>query len=316
MTDNSRPDGYLELLETARALMERHDGPGAATAFGLDDLLAAPVPHREEELAVFAFLEAQGYCAARAPASVLSRFAARGLRVRSERPARFGQAVDGGRALVAGWRDGSALLLLDERHGVLAVEDPRRVPNVTTMEDSDYVVTLDIAGASVVEVLGSSVNAGAVRDAALTALRLGAAAEMLGTCSRQLDLAIEYAGTRKQFGSPLSSFTAVRDLLAWAAVERHQLVALLDAAIDAGSDEDRHLQAMAAKGLAGRVCRSVAQHTVQVMGGIGFTWEHDHHRLTRRSLALDVVGGSAASIARELGEGVRRTGELHDVVAL
>ncbi|UMG91283.1 acyl-CoA dehydrogenase family protein [Nocardioides sp. TF02-7] len=152
-------------------------------------------------------------------------------------------------------------------------------------------------------------------------LRLGAAVETLGACTRLVDDAAAYVQQRRQFGRTLAEFAPVQDLLAWAATERHQLRALVDAAVVAGRDgavgsDEWERTATAAKVLAGRVGRRIAQHTLQVTGGIGFTWEHHHHRLQRRALALDAFGGTAASLAVGLGRAVRTTGELPDLVRL
>ena len=58
---------------------------------------------------------------------------------------------------------------------------------------------------------------------------------------------------------------------------------------------------MLVKALAGRVSRRVTQATLQVLGAVGFTWEHDHHRYQRRALTLDALFGSYHELVTVLG---------------
>lgn len=149
-----------------------------------------------------------------------------------------------------------------------------------------------------------------------------AAAEASGVAHWCLDTAVAYAKVREQFGAPIGSFQAVKHLCAQM-LETAESVAAV--AWDAGAaarsdvsvDEAEYASDVAATAaLEGAV--SVAQDCIQVLGGIGFTFEHDAHFYLRRAIALDVTvatmtGGadqSAARLARRAGSGQRRVPEI------
>jgi hypothetical protein len=142
------------------------------------------------------------------------------------------------------------------------------------------------------------------RVEALRLARLACALEMLGVCEHLMDMAVSYALDRKQFGAPIGSFPALQQILAAAEVE---VVGLRNGcAVVMGErvrilDQDPLHDAMLVKALAGRVSRRVTQATLQVLGAIGFTWEHDHHRYQRRALTLDALFGTYNELVAVLG---------------
>lgn len=137
--------------------------------------------------------------------------------------------------------------------------------------------------------------------------RVAVAAEILGAAETALDSAVGYASERHQFGAPIGSFQAIRHLLAAARVDCAAVEAVLDQAIELyprlPEGDDAVLKA-----LAGRNGRRVCGRTLQVLGGIGFTVEHDHHRFHSRVLALDALLGSSAQLAAQLAADLRRSG--------
>ena len=151
------------------------------------------------------------------------------------------------------------------------------------------------------EVLGSLPDGAldAVRDDVLVTW----AADALGAARAVLALAVEHAKVRHQFGQPIGAFQAVQHLLV-DALETVELVAggVLHAAwaADAGEPEERHLAALRLKAFAGRLA-TVGDIAIQVLGGIGYTWEHDAHRYLRRLLGWSVAFGSASSYQVEVG---------------
>lgn len=112
-------------------------------------------------------------------------------------------------------------------------------------------------------------------------LAVCAAAVLTGAMRRAMDLSVEWAGTRKQFGRPIGAFQAVQHSLATAAEE----LAASRAALEWAADELRSDRAMpsaaVAKGRAAEAAGQVAAVTHQVHGAIGFTAEHALHRATR-----------------------------------
>lgn len=135
--------------------------------------------------------------------------------------------------------------------------------------------------------------------------------EILGACEALLDDATRHAGLREQFGKPLMQFQAVQHLLAGAHVDRAALRAVCTLALARHCDGALEPElASLAKALAGRSGRSVAEHTLQVLGAIGFSEDHPHHRYMRRVLTLDSLLGSSEELARELGAQIALEGRV------
>jgi alkylation response protein AidB-like acyl-CoA dehydrogenase len=162
-----------------------------------------------------------------------------------------------------------------------------------------------------------------VRDLALVL----ASAEAAGAARWCLDTASEYAKVRVQFGRPIGQFQAVKHALADMLVAVEQCAALAwDAAAawsapaarddgDGGRDE-RALCAQMAGAAGLEAAAHCAKQCIQVLGGIGFTWEHDAHLYLRRAMAtrqlLADVGALRHSVAGLAMAGTRRgrTSEL------
>ena len=132
-----------------------------------------------------------------------------------------------------------------------------------------------------------------VRDLAATLF----AAEAAGVAAWCSETAAGYAGVRRQFGRPIGSFQAVKHLCATMACRAERAAVLAwDAARAADEAPDEHpFAAAAAAALALDDAVDNAKDCIQVLGGIGFTWEHDAHLYLRRALALrQLLGGTPA----------------------
>jgi alkylation response protein AidB-like acyl-CoA dehydrogenase len=150
-----------------------------------------------------------------------------------------------------------------------------------------------------------------------------AAAEASGVAAWCSQAASEYARTRQQFGRPIGSFQAIKHLCAQMLCRAELAAAAAwDAARAADQSVDQlELASAAAASLALDAAVDNAKDCIQVLGGIGFTWEHDAHLYLRRALALrSLLGGSAvwrtrtASLAlagarRHAAEGEPRSGD-------
>jgi hypothetical protein len=132
---------------------------------------------------------------------------------------------------------------------------------------------------------------------------------LVGTSRAMLALARAHVLDRAQFGRPLASFQAVRHRLA----ETFVAVEGAEAALRAATDD---LGSLLAKAAAGQAALTTARHCQQVLGGIGFTAEHDLHRHVRRTLVLDGLLGSARELTREAGALVRAQGSAPRLVQL
>ena len=137
------------------------------------------------------------------------------------------------------------------------------------------------------------------REAAAALLDLGAtyvSAEMLGGASRVLELTVEYAKERVQFGRPIGSFQAVKhrcaDMLV--DVEGMRSTAYHAAWCVGAAEPDASVAASTAKVWCSDASRRVMASGLQVHGGIGFTWEHDLHLYLKRSQLDQVTFGDAA----------------------
>jgi alkylation response protein AidB-like acyl-CoA dehydrogenase len=135
-----------------------------------------------------------------------------------------------------------------------------------------------------------------VRDLA----RVMAAAEVAGAARWCLDTASDYAKVRVQFGRPVGQFQAVKHKLSdmLVGVEEADAVAW-DAAHAWTGDaepESRALAAAVAGAVALEVAASSAKTCIQILGGIGFTWEHDAHLYLRRATATRQLLGHAGQL--------------------
>ncbi|MGV9866764.1 acyl-CoA dehydrogenase family protein [Rhodococcus koreensis] len=142
----------------------------------------------------------------------------------------------------------------------------------------------------------TGVRDGLVSDLAATL----AAAEASGIAAWCLRTALEYAKIREQFGKPIGSFQAIKHLCAEMLCRVEQSAAAAwdaaAAAEDAWNADGGELPVAAA--VAATVTLDAAVETakdcIQVLGGIGFTWEHDAHFYLRRATSLrQLLGGSA-----------------------
>ena len=143
------------------------------------------------------------------------------------------------------------------------------------------------------ELIASGPAAGAALDQALQIATVGLSAELTGGMQRGMELTVEYAKTRKQFGKPIGGYQAVQhqcaDMYVWTESSRS---AALYAAWMLNSGEAGAATAVSvAKMYASDAAREVASRTIQVHGGMGFTWENDCHLYYRRAKASEVMLG-------------------------
>ncbi|HET9896657.1 MAG TPA: acyl-CoA dehydrogenase [Streptosporangiaceae bacterium] len=243
-------------------------------------------------------------------ASVAVALSAGGLR--AERTSRGALRVTGTSGLLLGAGDTSHLLLGAETDDGEAwftlaadaegVAVAARVPVDFSRALGDVTVGLEIQAAQVLAHVGS----GRVRRLA-AALAAAEASGVAAWCHRT---AADYAKSRRQFGREIGSFQAVKHLCAGMLCRSAQAAAIAWDAARAADEGDSPLAAAAAAALALDAAVDNAKDAIQVLGGIGFTWEHDAHLYLRRALALrQLLGGGARWRAQAAGlaiAGVRR----------
>jgi alkylation response protein AidB-like acyl-CoA dehydrogenase len=124
---------------------------------------------------------------------------------------------------------------------------------------------------------------------------VAAAAEMLGAARRCMEMSVEYAKVREQFGQPIGMFQAIKHACSEMLLEvenSHGATYYAAWALDAGSP-DASLAASAAKAYVGDASRKVCGSSIQVHGGIGFTWEYDLHLYFKRAKHFEPLYGDA-----------------------
>jgi alkylation response protein AidB-like acyl-CoA dehydrogenase len=118
-------------------------------------------------------------------------------------------------------------------------------------------------------------------------------AECVGGAAQVMDMSVEYARNRIQFGRPIGSFQAVKHKCADMLVDVELARSAMYFAAWAASDEESELPLAAsmAKSFCSDAYLRVATNGIHVHGGIGFTWEHDMHLYFKRAKADEVLLG-------------------------
>jgi acyl-CoA dehydrogenase-like protein len=308
------PDRDDAFLTTACHAMRSSTGAAALDALGWWDLL----PHLDDDdarTAVFAAFRAQGreLSGSAALGGIVAQPFVEGTAIAPDtvvapiprRTARRGPVW-----VLVGDLDGRHLLFDQPGRGVAVVD-----------VDAVELRPVDVSGRSVVHEVEVDVTAhplaigedaaAQARERSLFLGRLAAASETLGAAERAVDLAVEHAGHREQFGKPIGTFQAVRHLLAWAKTDCTALDSVIrKALLFADSPPERYGEVV--KALAGRNGRRACERSLQVLGGIGFTAEHAHHHHHSRVLLLDSLLGSSAELSHHLGAWLRTAGRDPD----
>ncbi|GAA1268663.1 acyl-CoA dehydrogenase [Pseudonocardia aurantiaca] len=164
--------------------------------------------------------------------------------------------------------------------------------------------------------VGSEGGAGPAlrRTADMAALYL--AAEQLGGAARVLATAVEYAGTRMQFGRAIGSFQAIKHRCADMLVDVESARSVVQHGLWTAVHDPAGLPVSAAlaRAVASDVYQQVAAHNIQIHGGIGFTWEHSAHLHLKRAKSSQLLLGSPAYHRARLAEllDVTRPAATHD----
>jgi len=217
-----------------------------------------------------------------------------------------GHTVFGESPTVLGAPD-ATLLVLVAGDDVVVVDTQATGVTVTPLDGADTTrsigsVTLDQAEAIAV-----------IRDAATkahTAFRVLAAAEAVGISWAALEMAVEYAKVREQFGRTIGTFQAVKHHAANMLVAAELTTAAAWDAARADNLDDAWFGAAVAATQAMHSQVFNAENNIQLHGGIGFTWEHDAHLYLRRALTLSALTGDGADPLADVVDG-QRTGRAH-----
>ncbi len=152
---------------------------------------------------------------------------------------------------------------------------------------------------------------------ALQVAQVGLCAECVGGAQRTMEIATEYARVRIQFDQPIGAFQAVKHRCAQMYVEAESARSVLYWAAwaqDHGSPGEAAMAASVAKVYCSEAYRNCATSAIQVLGGTGFSWEHDIHFYLKRAKANETALGDATyhreQVVRLLeGEAKRKRGK-------
>ena len=188
--------------------------------------------------------------------------------------------------------------------GVFAVEG--NAPGVTRAKLESLDRTRDLA--SVVLAEAPAIRVGPARDAtawlsAVNDVALAAlAAETIGGAARCLELAVEYAKLREQFGRPIGSFQAIKHKCAnlLVEIESGRSAAYHASAAVAEPGPDASIAAALAKAFCSQAFTHAAKECIQIHGGIGYTWEHDAHLYLRRAKSSELLFGTPSRLRSRL----------------
>ncbi|MGB9402124.1 MAG: acyl-CoA dehydrogenase family protein [Candidatus Acidiferrales bacterium] len=184
-------------------------------------------------------------------------------------------------------------IIVVARDGVFAVD--AKAPGITIKAMIGMDLTRKLYSVSFnntpVEKLGNSAGLARAFDIAAASL----AAEMVGGMQRTLDITVEYAKMRKQFGKPIGMFQAVQHQCAdmYLETESSRSATYYAAWALEENAPDAALAVSIAKMYASDAARTVGNRGIQVHGGMGFTWENDIHLYYRRAKASETAFGDA-----------------------
>jgi alkylation response protein AidB-like acyl-CoA dehydrogenase len=290
----------LGLVETA--LLQEELGRAACPSPYLPTVLAAMAIDRFGSAAQKSrWLPAVAAGSARATVALMEReldWGASGTQTRAED--RGGKVALTGTKQFVPWAHVADVILVPALSGrsvvVYAVDAAApgvTVTPLTSMDPGLRLSTVKLDGAAVAS--EARLPGDGVLDFLLQRGAIGAAAEMLGAARRCLDMAVDYAKVREQFGQPIGSFQAIRHRCAEMLLETensHAAVYYAAWSLEHGTD-DGALAASVAKAYVSDASRKVCGDAIQVHGGIGFTWEYDLHLYFKRAKALEPMYGDA-----------------------
>lgn len=243
-----------------------------------------------ETIATVAAIDGPGDAGSRQPATVASA-------------TDDGWLVDGVKVFVV---DGEAATMIivvarvDDEIGLFAF-DPNHPAvtrkRMTAIDETRRLARIEMRGVPA-ERVGGPVDVDDLNRIATVAL----ACEQVGVAERALEMAVDYAKQRIQFGRPIGSFQAVKHLCAdmMAGVEAMRAAAFVAArAVAAGTTDLTEVAAIAGS-VCSETCRDVARDNIQVHGAIAFTWEYPAHLYFKRAIADELLFGDPASHREQL----------------
>jgi alkylation response protein AidB-like acyl-CoA dehydrogenase len=167
--------------------------------------------------------------------------------------------------------------------------------SLPTMDQTRKQARLEFSGTPA-RLIGEEGDAGPVLLKTLDLAAVALAAEQVGGAQRVLEMSVDYAKTRIQFGRPIGSFQAIKhkcaDMLL--EVESAKSAAYYAGWAAAEDNEELPVTACLAKAYCSEAYFHCAAENIQIHGGIGFTWEHDAHLYFKRAKSSELILGDPA----------------------
>jgi alkylation response protein AidB-like acyl-CoA dehydrogenase len=187
--------------------------------------------------------------------------------------------------------EGISLFLIERQHPGVSVRLLKTMDQTRKLCE----VTLDKVQVGAEAVLGTLGQGWTKLSRVLDRSKVALCAEMCGGAQKVLDMSVEYAKIREQFGRPIGSFQAIQHKCAnmLVQVESAKSATYYAAWAVAHDTPDAPLAAAMAKAYCSDAYRQVSAEGIQVHGGIGFTWEHDLHIYFKRAKGSEVTFGDA-----------------------
>ena len=179
------------------------------------------------------------------------------------------------------------------RDGVHVVD--AKAPGVSIAPMAGMDLTRKLYAVTFADVPVDTLDHGAGLSRGLQVATTALVAEVVGGMQRTLDLTVDYAKTRKQFGKPIGTFQAVQHQCAdmYLETESARSAAYYAAWTLQEQAPDAAVAVSIAKMYASDAARAVGNRGIQIHGGMGFTWENDLHLYYRRAKSSETTLGDA-----------------------
>jgi alkylation response protein AidB-like acyl-CoA dehydrogenase len=211
-----------------------------------------------------------------------------------------GWRLDGHKGFVLDGRTAGLILVIGRSGaglGLFAVQadaDGLTRTLLPTLDQTRKLARLDFDGVAAM-LVGTEGAGEAILARTLDVAAIAQAAEQLGGAQRVLDTTVEYLKVRHQFGRPIGSFQVLKHRCGDLLLEVESLRSAVQYAAAAVAEDAPELATAAAlvKAYASDTYFHVAAESIQMHGGIGFTWEHDAHLYFKRAKASELFLGDA-----------------------
>ncbi|MFC1825268.1 acyl-CoA dehydrogenase family protein [Thermodesulfobacteriota bacterium] len=203
---------------------------------------------------------------------------------------------------VAKMEEGAGLFLVEKQDSAAQVNALVTMDRTTKLSE----VVFDEVMIPKTAVLGQAGQAENVLGEVMNRISVAYSMDMIGGGQKVLDIGVEYAKTRVQFGQPIGSFQAIKHKCAELLmdIEGARSIAYYAAWAQDQDQKEATINASAAKAFCTEMYRKATKEVLQILGGIGFSWEHELHIFLKRAKCLGALFGDVTyhreRIAREM----------------